>query len=84
MKNMKEMSNFWLIIVGICSFLPATYYAAMLTKIVPEAISETNKYGISWIAIMTWSIIGAFAIAGWIHGNMAATINTILRERHFK
>jgi hypothetical protein len=83
-RNFDEMHWSLLALLGSASFLVAGYWGLALSQIVPSLIETTNKHGLPLLAVGLWLLVGAYAIAVWYFGCIAARCHTILYERWFK
>lgn len=72
-----------LVFMGGLSFLVAAYWGLALSKLVPNLIETTNKFGLPPLALKLWLIIAIYAAGTWFFGCIASRCHSILYERWF-
>lgn len=82
--HIDNWENWQLIIIGGGAALCALYWSLMLTNVTSPLIEATNKYGVTWLALALWLLLGIFAAGAWIYGCIATKCHQVLFARMFR
>ena len=83
-KSLSDIENGLAVALGSALFCISSYFGYGLSKLVPQLIDATNKYGVSWAILGLWLIVAFFAISVWVFGCVAARCHSTLYGRWFK
>jgi hypothetical protein len=79
----RDLESYWLVALGIPSFLVAAYLGYLVKGATERLIPPTNEYGISIESLTLWAFIGIFALGVWMFGCIAARCHLELFDRWF-
>ncbi|WP_312050607.1 hypothetical protein [Acinetobacter courvalinii] len=84
-RKFNQMPDYLLIIIGVPSFLSASYWGLVLGDVVPDFVRAINNQGYMDIfSILISVILLALAAEFWFFSAIAVRCHTILYERWFK
>lgn len=79
----RDLKSYWLVILGIPSFLVAGYLGYVVKGATERLILPTNEQGVNMEALTLWAFIGVLALGVWMFGCIAARCHLELFERWF-
>jgi hypothetical protein len=79
-----SLPSYWLVPLGVMSFLVAGYSSLILGDIVPDYLKAVNSHGLPPVALALGVLLSIFGAAAWWYGNIAYRCNELLRQRHFE
>jgi hypothetical protein len=82
-KRIDQRADWQVAVLGICSAIPALYWALTLKDITPHLIQATNQTGITLQASTMWLFVGLAGVQIWFFGCVAKKCGDTLYKRMF-
>ena len=81
--RLHEMSNWCLACLGGISFLIAGYWSMAVADVLPDLVTATNQYRLTWSSAAAFLFLGGLGVTIWFYSHLAIRCNSILYGRHF-